>query len=80
MPKGKKEISADILNAIEELKTTVLTISKAVENIKSLGINPDALYTLIQKAAPHRVGIDKVRIVCEGIENLEEYVFPEELQ
>lgn len=83
MPRRTNE---EIANSIAGLQKTVGKISSAVKQIKSSGINPDALYVLIQRAAGPRPEYRKqgpiplaiIKAVCDGLEDIEEYVFPKE--
>ena len=71
---------------IKDMKTTINKIQKAVDELKASGINRNALYALIQRSAGSRpermksgpIPMAIVRAVCEGIEDLKDYVFPPE--
>ena len=66
----------DVTQVITDLRKTVRNIKSAVESVKASGISDDAIYTLIRRACKPAPSIKMIRIVCEGIRSLEEYVFP----
>lgn len=67
---------------LAELKQEVEAINKAVETIRDNGISWQALYLLVQQAAPtvsgKKIPIRTIRAVFDGFEALQEFVFPQD--
>lgn len=74
---------------MEELKSKIYSIQKAVAGLRKTGIDEKVLFKMIQDSAkkhyhptygykPTAITIKVVRAVIEGIEGLEEFVFPKD--
>ena len=74
---------------MDELKEKIGGISKAFVGLKKTGISEDVLFKIIRDAANSHysapnygnrnpITIKLIRAVVEGVQGLEEYVFPKE--
>jgi len=67
------------LEKIQEILDKLETMCKAV---RDTGVSDDALYLLIQASAGNvggrKISLKVIKAVFEGVENLYEFVFPEE--
>jgi len=70
---------------LDEFKSQIEAIQDGVQRIRDSGISDDALYVLIQRAAPtfggqtkKKPSISMIRAVMAGMDRLKEYVFPDE--
>lgn len=69
---------------LSELKQKTEALTEAFKSLKQTGINEDVLYFALQKCAQkyntsyQPISIKDVRAICKGIEDIAEYLFPEE--
>lgn len=75
--------------SIDKLKEQISVLQKAIRSMKRTGLSENILYKAILSSANRYykstyfrkpITLKMIKAIVEGIENLEEYIFPPELK